>query len=81
MFVDHIIFTIDCLLEIERIKGLLNVFFKIKDHGELKYFIGLEVAKSKKGIHLCQSKYTLETLIETGMLASNPCLHLLCLII
>jgi len=33
----------------------------------------LEVAKSKEGIHLCQSKHALDILIEIGMLASNPC--------
>ncbi|XP_047177113.1 uncharacterized mitochondrial protein AtMg00810-like, partial [Vigna umbellata] len=44
----------------------------IKDLGELKYFLGFEVARSKKVIHLCQRKYALDILEETGMLGSKP---------
>jgi len=58
--VNDIVLARDCLLEIGIIKGLLNDSFKIKDLGELKYFIGLEVVRFKKGIHLCQRKYVLD---------------------
>jgi len=43
--VDDIIIAGDCLLEINRIKEVLNCSFKIKDLGELKYFLGLKVAR------------------------------------
>ena len=68
---DDIILTRNSLSEIEKIKGLLNDSFKIKDLGKLKYFLGLEVARSRKGIYLCQKKYVLDILIETRMLASK----------
>ncbi|XP_042964688.1 uncharacterized mitochondrial protein AtMg00810-like [Carya illinoinensis] len=54
------------------VKKFLETKFKIKDLGSLKYFLGMEVGRSKKGIQLCQRKYALDILVETGMLASKP---------
>ena len=39
--------------EIRRFKVMLDEKFKLKDLGDLKYFLGLEVARSDKGIALC----------------------------
>ncbi|KAM1758638.1 hypothetical protein ACFX11_007747 [Malus domestica] len=44
----------------------------MKDLGALKYFLGIEVARSQQGIFLSQWKYVLDILIETRMLASKP---------
>ena len=43
----------------------------MKDLGELKYFLGLEVARSTQGINLCLMKYILELLSDTGVLGSK----------
>lgn len=45
---------------------------KLKDLGPLKFFLGLEIARSAKGIHLCQRKYTLEFMEEAEVLACKP---------
>ena len=46
--------------------------FEMKDLGELKYFLGIEVSRSKKGIFLSQWKYALNLLKETGMTECSP---------
>nr|GEW20992.1 ribonuclease H-like domain-containing protein [Tanacetum cinerariifolium] len=43
--------------------------FMIKDLGKLKYFFGIEVVDTEKGICLNQRKYVLDLLSEYGMLA------------
>nr|GEX62186.1 ribonuclease H-like domain-containing protein [Tanacetum cinerariifolium] len=60
--------------EIEKFKSFLNKKFKIKDLGELKYFLGIEVLKTKLGLCLNQIKYCLELLHEFGLLACRPVL-------
>ena len=35
-------------------------------------FFGTEVARYKHGIFLCQRKYTIDLLLETGLLGSKP---------
>ncbi|RVW26484.1 Retrovirus-related Pol polyprotein from transposon RE2 [Vitis vinifera] len=44
----------------------------IIDLGNLKYFLGMEIARSKKGIAVSQRKYVLDLLNETGMLGCKP---------
>ena len=39
----------------------------------LKYFLGVEVIRSKRGIFLSQRKYVLDLLFETGKLAAKSC--------
>ncbi|RVW34639.1 Retrovirus-related Pol polyprotein from transposon RE2 [Vitis vinifera] len=47
VYVDDVLLASDSILEIERLKTLLDAKFTIKDLGPLKYFLSLEVARSK----------------------------------
>jgi len=73
VYVDDVILAGNSLNEIDKIKASLHEAFRIKDLGSLKYFLGFEVARSTKGIYLCQRKYALDILSETGMLDCKPC--------
>ncbi|KAK4277183.1 hypothetical protein QN277_015217 [Acacia crassicarpa] len=72
VYVDDIILTGDDEVEINQIKAALAREFQIKDLGEMKYFLGMEVARSKKGIYISQRKYVLDLLKETGMTGCRP---------
>ncbi|MCI16509.1 hypothetical protein A2U01_0037653, partial [Trifolium medium] len=50
----------------------LKQCFELKVLGNLNYFLGLELAHSPLGIHLCQQKYTLQLLQDTGFLSAKP---------
>jgi hypothetical protein len=54
VYVDDIILTRDDVLEMNQLKTSLSSTFEIKDLGSLRYFLGMEVARSKKGIVISQ---------------------------
>lgn len=72
VYVDDIILTGDHTEEIARIKTALGKEFEVKDLGKRQSFLGMEVARSKRGIYVSQRKYVLDLLSETGMLGCRP---------
>ncbi|KAK3019564.1 hypothetical protein RJ639_004405 [Escallonia herrerae] len=54
--------------EITNLQEYLATEFEMKNLGGLKYFLGIEVARSTQGIFLSQRKYVLDLLTETEML-------------
>ncbi|XP_061359908.1 uncharacterized mitochondrial protein AtMg00810-like [Gastrolobium bilobum] len=72
VYVDDVVLSGTCMTEILRVKAFLHDNFRIKDLGILRYFLGLEVARSQSGILLNLCKYTLELLSDAGLLAAKP---------
>ncbi|KAL8158748.1 hypothetical protein V2J09_000285 [Rumex salicifolius] len=53
--------------EIASLKAHLHQHFKMKELGELRYFLGIEIERTSKGFCLNQRKYALELLEEAGL--------------
>jgi hypothetical protein len=70
--VDDIILTGNDEKETAEVKRQLASEFEIKDLGSLRHFLGMEVARSKKGLVLTQRNYTLDLLKETGLEGARP---------
>lgn len=72
IYVDDVVLAGNNGMKIEEIKHYLNNKFSIKDLGPLKYFLGIEVARSADGMVLSQRKYTLDNLKDSGMEGCSP---------
>lgn len=74
VYVDDILIAGPHIELITQFKKDLSSYFKFRDLGILKYFLGIEIARSTDGIFISQRKYTLQLLENTGLLA---CKHAL----
>ncbi|CAH9140337.1 unnamed protein product [Cuscuta epithymum] len=72
VYVDDLIIAGNDSDAITAFKHYLHTCFHMKDLGHLKYFLGVEVARSAVGIYLCQRKYTLDIISEAGLLGAKP---------
>jgi len=72
IYVDDMIITGSDIEEITQIKNNLFREFEMKDLGGLKYFLGIEVLRSNKGIFIFQRKYIMDLLAEIGMVDCKP---------
>ncbi|GJV29132.1 putative RNA-directed DNA polymerase [Tanacetum coccineum] len=68
IYVDDVIITGNNLVKIQETKKQLDDEFSIKDLGPLKYFLGIEVEKTRDGLVLSQRKYTLDILEDSRKL-------------
>ena len=72
VYVDDIILASPSSTKLSQVQQLLQTLFKLKVLGDLKFFLGLELARSPQGICLSQRKYALSILEETGFLDCRP---------
>ena len=72
IYVDDILITGNDQKAIDSLKLFLHSRFRLKDLGNLKYFLGIEVSASKRGIFVCQRKYALEIIKDAGLLGAAP---------
>ncbi|XP_061363145.1 uncharacterized mitochondrial protein AtMg00810-like [Gastrolobium bilobum] len=72
VYVDDMVLTGDDPCEMKLLQKYLEPGFDMKDLGQLKYFLGIEIARSKQGIFLSQRKYILDLLADTGLPACKP---------
>nr|XP_016434560.1 PREDICTED: uncharacterized mitochondrial protein AtMg00810-like [Nicotiana tabacum] len=72
IYVDNLLLTSSSKVLIDEAEIVLHQEFKVKDLGELRYFLGIEVIRSKHGILLNHKKYTLELIFEMGISVAKP---------
>jgi len=72
IYVNDLIITRDNDVDISDLKKVLKQKFKMKDLGQLHYFLGIEVIQSLKGIWLLQRQYALNKLSKYGMTGCKP---------
>lgn len=72
VYVDDIVIATNNEKEATYFKTLLNSRFCLKDLGDLRCFLGIEVARSKRGISICQRHYALQLVTEAGLLGCKP---------
>ncbi|MCO5592612.1 hypothetical protein L7F22_046615 [Adiantum nelumboides] len=72
IYVDDLIIGGDALKDVEHVKALLRKQFDMKDLGELRYFLGIEMIRNEGGIWLSQKKYELDMLMNYAMSDCSP---------
>jgi len=72
IYIDDLIIIGDSDVDIFDLKKLLKQKFEMKDLGESRYFLNIEVIQSPKRIWLLQRQYALNKLTEYGMTSYKP---------
>lgn len=72
VYVDDILITGSNTNMVVNLKVMLDAKFNIKDLGEMKYYLGLEVSRSLAGISISQRKFILDLLQSTNLLNAKP---------
>ena len=65
IYVDDLLITASSKRLMDNAKQVLKSNFKIKDLGDLKYFLGIEFARNSEGILIHQRKYAMELISDS----------------
>lgn len=72
VYVDDIIVTGSSYTMISACINVLSSRFSLKDPTDLDYFLGIEVTRTTRGLHLMQRKYVIDLLTKMNMLDAKP---------
>jgi hypothetical protein len=72
LYVDDIIFVSDSDVEMANVKKLLRSLFKTRDLETLKFFLGIKIDRTVKGMFLSQSLYVKKLLEKSEMTDCYP---------
>lgn len=72
VYVDDVLVCGPSLELIADLKKFLHSTFTIKDLGEAKYFLGMEIIRGRDGIALNQRKYVLDIVGSAGLMGCRP---------
>lgn len=72
VYVNDMIITGNTIETVTILKGYLATCLKIKDLGNLKYFLGIEISRNSTGFYLSQRKDALDIITESGLLGAKP---------
>ncbi|KAL0336727.1 UNVERIFIED_CONTAM: Retrovirus-related Pol polyprotein from transposon RE1 [Sesamum radiatum] len=67
LYVDDILVAGPSDSHIIEVKRYLDNLFTIKDLGEAKYFLGLEIARTSQGLKVTQTKYVTDLINDMGL--------------
>ncbi|KAL0385499.1 UNVERIFIED_CONTAM: Retrovirus-related Pol polyprotein from transposon RE2 [Sesamum radiatum] len=67
LYVDDILITGPSISDIQTVKNYLHALFTIKDIGDARYFLGLEIARNSTGLYVAQTKYIVDIIKDTGL--------------
>ncbi|CAI7740853.1 unnamed protein product [Closterium sp. NIES-54] len=72
LYVDDILLMSSSMVLLEDVKGLLSSRFRMKDLGEAKYYLGVQIERDESGILIHQERYILNMLESFGLSEANP---------
>jgi hypothetical protein len=72
VYVDDIIVASSSQAATDALLKDLQEDFALKDHGDLHYFLGIEVKRLEDGLILSQQRYAMEILTKAGMKNYKP---------
>ncbi|XP_020553714.1 uncharacterized protein LOC110012924 [Sesamum indicum] len=71
VYVDDILVTGPSIADISLVKTYLHRLFTIKNLGDARYFLGLEIARGASGLFVSQTKYIMDIVRDTGLVQAK----------